>query len=123
MEYEFGASGNLHIKSGWAFSELDASQNEENIQLLCHAVHQLQADCSNSVDRNFNRNGVWYLEKIEGTELDNWNLHYEGQGVFSLQQGRDCDYIVKYLDNSNIQEWLSPFCSYAKQHAERFGRR
>ena len=99
------------LKSGWGLP--DISPWMDSIQSLCYAVQQIQ-EGSNSRDGNYNANGIWNLVKIEGSTWDKWNLYYEGQPVFSIQEGTgDEDFIVSYFDPTLINEWQNAFCNNA----------
>lgn len=73
MVYVFGPSGDLRLKPGVGLLNFSSWENE--IQLLCHAIHQTKSD---------SQDGNWNLEKTEGSTWDRWNLHYQGHQVFSI---------------------------------------
>lgn len=138
VSYKFGPrydmdicfSETLEASMGGLSYDRIGSGGKLYLQLLCHAVHQLQ----NSSGRG------WTLEKIE--EAENWvydaetggytlkksemicaryQIKAEGRLVFAVREGVNCDYVVEYLDPVD-DRWMDAVLEEADEHCRHFGR-
>ena len=115
MKYKYGPDRDMNIKIGYFVAMTYPDISADDLQDLCHAVYQIRSGSNAEDEDNYNGNGVWYLKQIDGSELDNWALYYEGHCVFSVQEDYgNYDYIVNDLNMDEIAEWSSKFCEYAE---------
>lgn len=139
--YNFGPQGSMTIgiaqelkqDRGWSDDITRDWGHWLKLQLACHAVHQIQCGGRGKLlVQKLEETAEWepmnpedplsaLVKVIRPLTHAVFNVIYDGNPVFSLQEASDCDYIVKAFNDVD-DTWIDILCEYADEHCNCFGR-